>query len=412
MQRRCRLFVLATLILILGLASAQAAQPAAAAQSAAASPANGQFKVWLQAPHSLASRYQGKAAATQALNSGLGTPLALAAGDFNEDGVQDLVVGYATASGGALAIYRGNLDAFAPQSQASFDAIGRGQFPDPFLRTATVMDVQSTPDFLATGDFNGDGDIDIVMGSRASATLFVFFGDGHGHFTQPLALALPGPVTALAAGHLLHTGPMATLMVGTASGQKGALLVFSGTKLLMSFPMPAAVTSLAFGNLHRLGAPDTAMVAGGQVMILRGNDLLAAAAGNFNFRLENVGLPLSAVSVDIGSFLFDRTLRQQMAVMSSDGSVSIVAPAGLDPTPWTMEEFQARRRASVEHRPLPIPAINPNDGWMIAETFPAVGGVGATPPIMMRTRVSDHGADDIAVVIPAPGRCTCWRMRP
>ena len=417
-QSRLRLIPLLMVVLLAGsaLAAGPAAPPAAPAAAPAASPAAaasaspapaalaaatqaspGQFKVWLQAPRVMAPRYTGKAAAVSALNAGAGRPLALAAGDFDQDGVQDLVVGYATSGGGALAFYRGNLDAFAPQSRASFDAIGRGQFPDPFLPNARVMDVPGAPDFLATGDFNGDGYLDLAVGSRANGNLLLFFGNGHGLFTQPLALALPGPITALAAARLLPGSASSQILVGTA-GQKPALLVFHGTRLLMTFPMPGTVTSLAFGNLYRDLAPDTAFVAGGQVMILRGRDLRAAAAGNFDFQLENVGLSLSAVSVDVGSFLFDRGLRQQMAVMSSDGSVHLVARAALDPTPWTAEEMRAHRLASLRRQPILAPAVDYGEGWMIAETFPAVAVGGAAPPILMHTRVSWQGQDDIAVL--------------
>ncbi|HXZ29411.1 MAG TPA: hypothetical protein VEG08_15555, partial [Terriglobales bacterium] len=378
-------------------APAAGASPAPAAPAAVGQPAPGQFKVWLQAPRAMASRYSGKAAAVSALSSGAGRPLALAAGDFDQDGVQDLVVGYATPSGGALAFYRGNLDAFAPQSRASFDAIGRGQFPDPFLPNARVMDVPGTPDFLATGDFNGDGYLDLAMGSRSNGNLLLFFGNGHGLFTQPLTLALPGPVTALAAERLLPGSTSSQILVGTA-GQKPALLVFHGAHLLMSFPMPGTVTSLAFGNLYRDAVADTALVAGGQVMVLRGRDLRAAARGDFSFQLESVGLPVSAVSVDIGSFLFDRGGQRQMAVMSSDGSVHVVVRAGLDSRPWTAEEMAEHRRTVRAGHALPLPAVNYSEGWMIAETFPAVAVGGATPPILMHTRVSWQGQDDIAVL--------------
>ncbi len=54
------------------------------------------------------------------LGAGKGEPLALAKGDFDRDGVEDLVVGYKTSVGGAFALYRGNLDALAPQTDGSF----------------------------------------------------------------------------------------------------------------------------------------------------------------------------------------------------------------------------------------------------------------------------------------------------
>src|SRR5258708_4155810 len=60
-------------------------------------------------------------------------PLSLSNADLDQDGFQDLIVGYSSPQQNFIAIYRGNLDAFAPQSQASLDGIGRNEFPSPFL---------------------------------------------------------------------------------------------------------------------------------------------------------------------------------------------------------------------------------------------------------------------------------------
>ena len=43
-------------------------------------------------------------------------PVALASGDFNEDGIPDLVSGYAGAQGGLLTLHLGNADAIYPNS--------------------------------------------------------------------------------------------------------------------------------------------------------------------------------------------------------------------------------------------------------------------------------------------------------
>jgi hypothetical protein len=58
--------------------------------------------------------------AAQILTGGQAQPLTLAKGNFHRSGIEDLVVGYAAPGGGILAVHQGNLDAFAPQSDASF----------------------------------------------------------------------------------------------------------------------------------------------------------------------------------------------------------------------------------------------------------------------------------------------------
>src|SRR5258708_6075773 len=113
--------------------------------------ADEQPRIWLGSPRSLEPRYDGNETATRPVSSSPTIPLSLAAEDFDHDGIGDLAVGYATPEGGRIAIYRGNLDAFAPQSQASFDAIGRGDFPLPFLPNAQAIEAPVGPDFLAAG---------------------------------------------------------------------------------------------------------------------------------------------------------------------------------------------------------------------------------------------------------------------
>src|SRR5260370_2342043 len=73
----------------------------------------------LTSARSVEVRFQGEDAAVRALASAHATPLSLAAGDFDMDGIGDLAAGYATPDGGRVAIFRGNLDAFAPQSEGS-----------------------------------------------------------------------------------------------------------------------------------------------------------------------------------------------------------------------------------------------------------------------------------------------------
>src|SRR5207245_7912886 len=64
----------------------------------------------------LPADYTGPAGARQALEKNEARPLALASGDFDEDGVADLVAGYAGGKGGLLTLHRGNADSINPES--------------------------------------------------------------------------------------------------------------------------------------------------------------------------------------------------------------------------------------------------------------------------------------------------------
>src|ERR1700674_1685157 len=151
------------------------------------------------------------------LAAGKATPLALASADFNEDGFDDLAAGYAAPGGsGIIAIHRGNIDAFAPQSDASFQAIGRGEFPSPFLTNVRVFAVPVTPDFIATGTFTASGHTDLIIAARGGNAVYLLAGDGAGNFAAPVMIDLPGGVTALGAGQLGNSGAFMGLVVGVS----------------------------------------------------------------------------------------------------------------------------------------------------------------------------------------------------
>src|SRR5205085_245195 len=67
-------------------------------------------------------------------------PRGLTSGDFDEDGMPDLVTAYATGAGGLVSIYRGNVDAAYPNSQTARAHRAAGTFFDsPFLSPARVF---------------------------------------------------------------------------------------------------------------------------------------------------------------------------------------------------------------------------------------------------------------------------------
>src|SRR5205085_4596279 len=135
----------------------------------------------------------------QEMKPGQATPVSLASEDVNADGFPDLIAGYAGSSGGMLALHLGNPEAFAPKNPETIRAIGQSQFPDPFLKGATVIWTPDVPDFLVVGDFNRDGKLDILTAAKGGNALHLLAGnDDHG-FNPPEDISLPGDVTALTA---------------------------------------------------------------------------------------------------------------------------------------------------------------------------------------------------------------------
>src|SRR5205085_1811046 len=87
------------------------------------------------------------------------TPNAVALGDVNGDGKQDIV----TANGiGTVSVLLGNGNGTF-QAQLTFAASG-------------------SPVFVALGDVNGDGKLDIVTANRSSNNVGVLLGNGNGTF--------------------------------------------------------------------------------------------------------------------------------------------------------------------------------------------------------------------------------------
>jgi len=113
-------------------------------------------------------------------------PIALAAGDFNEDGNQDLAVVESGGTGdGAVAIYLGD---------------GKGGFK---LSASYAIGVASVS--LAVADFDGDGHLDVAVtnkGFDTTGSMMTFFGDGHGKLGDRKTYKMAGGPFGIAAGDL------------------------------------------------------------------------------------------------------------------------------------------------------------------------------------------------------------------
>lgn len=108
-------------------------------------------------------------------------PTAVAYGDFNRDGKQDMVV--ANGGGGAgntLSVLLGN---------------GDGTFG-----ASTSLGAGANPTAVATGDFNEDGNPDVVAANFNDGTVSLLLGNGDGTFQAQIAIAVGLNPGAIAVG--------------------------------------------------------------------------------------------------------------------------------------------------------------------------------------------------------------------
>ena len=368
---------------------------AAALQAPARGP-----KIWLGDNQALPMTPVGAPTLAQSVAAGQAQPLSMATADVDGDGVADMVAGFSAPGGGAIVIHRGNVDAFAPQSDASFQAIAHGQFPAPFLPNAQIVNIPVRPDFMALGRFTPGGHQDLIVAALGGSSLYLLPGDGKGSFGAPQKIALSGGVTAMAAENLLRSLPYSNLVVGVASAQSSSLLVFSGSDAGMTspavFPLKAAAGNIVFGDFGD-SYTDTAFLSGGNVFILHSS----------NFQMEALSLPLNASAMALGSFIFDRVPALQIALLTSDGTLHIAAHSEFDPRPLTGSEIQARLHAGRRGygNPLDPPRALPQNGFKIVESIASAAPFASEqPPVLFRTRISDHGADDVMVLNPSMGQ--------
>src|ERR1700754_1559551 len=180
-------------------------------------------------------------------------PKALSSGDFDGDGMPDLVSAYATQNGGVITIYRGNVDAVYPNSPDARMHKAEGTFSAaPFLSPARVFPVFDSPDMIAAGDFYADGQIDLITAQQGSSAINFMRGDGDGAIATAEAMVLPGAITAMASGDTNRADGLPDLAVAIQTATGARLLVFEGINgALKSRPeeiaLPEAASALALG---------------------------------------------------------------------------------------------------------------------------------------------------------------------
>jgi uncharacterized protein (TIGR03437 family) len=250
-----------------------------------------------------------------------GELLALASGDFDEDGAPDLVLARRTEKGSLVTLRRGNPGFL-------FHHLSPGQPQSPFFPEQTIAELNSAPDYLGAGDFDADGHTDIIAAQSGALELDWARGNGRGGLLAPATVQLSGALTAFCVGEINRADGLPDLALGLANGTGGRLQIWEGAEGALrcepeNYFFDAPIRTIAAGRLGDDRFHSLVLGAGSRLVRLSGRDRktatdLPAPSGSFAEQQFSAAIQ----SVAIGDFAGAGS--KGVALLLADGSLQIL----------------------------------------------------------------------------------------
>ncbi len=187
-------------------------------------------------------------------------PYSFAIGDLNGDGILDMAVANC-----------GNCSYLNYNSNTVTVLLGNG---DGTFTTKSTLTVGTAPEFVAIGDFNGDGIPDLAVTNGSDNTVSVLLGNGDGTFTTKSTLTVGTAPRFLVASDFNGDGIL-DLAVASQDDNTVTVLLGNGDG---TFTLKSSITVgnlnivLAVGDFNGDGIPDLATAGfNSEVTVLLGN---------------------------------------------------------------------------------------------------------------------------------------------
>jgi FG-GAP-like repeat len=214
-------------------------------------------------------------------NIGQASPL-MVTGDFNRDGIADMAeIVPPPASDGPSSLI-----------------VSLGQPDGTFKPVASNPAVGRDPRSIIVGDFNGDGDPDLIVGD-GDGSLIELLGDGTGNLVPSGEVGRVGSVASIAVGDFNRDGHL-DLAISDPHANSVAILLGDGNgsfRPAWSFPLPmkGAVFHLAAADFNADGIIDLAITSADddeyEIMLGNGNGTFTYAPALSNVKDPNAYCP-------------------------------------------------------------------------------------------------------------------------